>query len=136
MFLGSENLLIPTVAGPGSRVQLTSLPDDAWSGTSAHYYINNMNSNEQDCNWNDSEPDGISQVYTHGAHSKDGRNWVNLLPTGKSFNPSKVFSIRIEVNGNTIRECIPDKSTTNVIHCTGTETVSGSLTDVIEIVLF
>ena len=124
------------MAGPNSRVQLTSLPDVAWGGTSAHYYINNMNSNEQDCDWNDSEPDGITQVYTHGAHSSNGRNWVNLAPTGKTFNPANVFSMRIDVNGATQRACVPDKSTTKVIHCTGTETVSALLTDKIEFVLY
>ncbi|KAI9290839.1 hypothetical protein K502DRAFT_282958, partial [Neoconidiobolus thromboides FSU 785] len=51
VYPGSEIMLISTPLFPNKMQPLTTLPKDYWMNTSAHFYVNPLNTNDQHCNW-------------------------------------------------------------------------------------
>ncbi|KAI9292985.1 hypothetical protein K502DRAFT_325543 [Neoconidiobolus thromboides FSU 785] len=48
---GNEAMLIPTVAKPGNLQVINTPPQTYWQSTSAHYYVNPVNSSQDECIW-------------------------------------------------------------------------------------
>jgi hypothetical protein len=98
---GTENMVIPTIVGPGSENYLTTVDEDSyyqWQGlkTSAQYYVNNAGVSQQDgCIWG-TAGSGIGNwaPLNFGAGYTNGIAYLSLIPNPNNRNAAN-FNVKI-----------------------------------------
>lgn len=103
---GTENMVIPTVVGPGSSSVLTTVDQDSyykWLGqpTSAQYYVNNAGVSWTDgCVWG-SAGSGIGNwaPLNFGAGYTNGIAYLSLIPNPNNYD-SLNYKVKIVADGS------------------------------------
>ncbi|TID30213.1 hypothetical protein CANINC_001220 [Pichia inconspicua] len=98
---GTENMVIPTIVGPGSENLLTTVDQDnyyQWRGmkTSAQYYVNNAGvSMEDGCIWG-TPGSGIGNwaPLNFGAGYTNGISYLSLIPNPNNYSPPN-YNVKI-----------------------------------------
>lgn len=108
---GTENMVVPTIVGPGSTAALTTVDQATyytWQGkpTSAQYYVNNAGvSQEAGCVWGTSGSGlGNWAPLNFGAGHAEGVTYLSLIPnpnnkTPPNFNVKIVADVGATMNG-------------------------------------
>lgn len=98
---GTENMVVPTIVGPGSTAALTTVDQSTyymWQGkpTSAQYYVNNAGiSQEAGCVWGTSGSGlGNWAPLNFGAGHADGVTYLSLIPNPNNKQPAN-FNVKI-----------------------------------------
>lgn len=98
---GTENMVIPTIVGPGSTAALTTVDQSTYyqwqgKGTSAQYYVNNAGvSQEKGCVWGEAGSGvGNWAPLNFGAGSVNGITYLSLIPNPNNKTPAN-FNVKI-----------------------------------------
>ncbi|KAF5100530.1 hypothetical protein D0Z03_000799 [Geotrichum reessii] len=98
---GTENMVIPTIVGPGETAALTCVDQSTYytwrnKATSAQYYVNNAGVSQADgCVWGDSGSGvGNWAPLNFGAGAVDGISYLSLIPNPNNRNAAN-FNVKI-----------------------------------------
>ncbi|PWA00523.1 hypothetical protein BB558_003412 [Smittium angustum] len=101
VYPGNEAMIIPSVAQPGSSVDLNIVPSSYWLGTSSQFYVNLADSDQNQCIWGTPDkPVGNWGPYIFGGgQAKDGNTYISLTPNPLykevGFNYNGVYNVKI-----------------------------------------